>query len=62
MWVLLLILTQPVQGLPMVNLIEKYPTQQGCETARMYVLTEMEKVYPGDTSYTLVCRYSGKQA
>lgn len=57
MWVLLLILAQPVQGLPTTNVIERYPTLSTCEAARDYVLTEMEKVYPGDTSYTLVCRY-----
>lgn len=61
MWVLLLIVLVPVTKIDRVNVIESFPTQEACEATLAYVTREMEKAYPGDTTYQMVCRFYGKQ-
>lgn len=62
MWVLLFITLAPVMGIDHTTFLEKYPTKEACMIERDRIMIEMNKTYPGDTTYTLVCRPMGKGA
>lgn len=45
-----------------VILLETYPDKDTCEHERLRIYGEMDKVYPNDTSWKLVCNLIGKAA
>jgi len=58
MWLLLFVVLIPVTGIDKVSKLEQYPSREKCESERKRVMVEMEKAYPGDDTYTLVCSLS----
>jgi len=60
MYTLVFITLIAVKGVPPNVAIEHYPTMKACETERKRIMTEMEKAYPNDTTWTLECRLTGQ--
>jgi hypothetical protein len=54
MWILWLLLT--VNGHQDATSLHVYPTEALCQEAQVYVLGEMQKAYPGDTTLRVLCR------
>lgn len=62
MWILVFVVLIEVQGIDTVTALEKYTTKELCQSEKARILIEMEKSYPGDTSWTLECRFRGQHA
>lgn len=54
MWVLWLMLN--IDGHPDYTSLHLYPTEASCQNAQVYVLGEMRKAYPLDTSLRVFCK------
>lgn len=61
MFTLVFITLIAVPGVPPNVAIERYPTMKACESERKRIMTEMEKVYPDDKTWTLECRLTGQR-
>lgn len=55
MWLLLFVVLVPVTGIDKVTKLEQYTSREKCESERERIMVEMNKEYPGDDTYTLVC-------
>lgn len=56
MWILFLLLTVAHPGVE----LETYATEAACKQELQRILIEMEKSYPSDRDYRLVCRFKLK--
>jgi hypothetical protein len=59
MWVLLIITFMITPDTDKVTFLEKYATQDECYSERNRIMNEMQKSYPGESNYMLVCKYQG---
>lgn len=55
-WVLLLVLLEPVNGFEPTQFLNKFDTFEECNSERDRVGFEMAESYPADLSFRIVCR------
>lgn len=60
MFTLLFIVLIPLAAIDSVTVLETYATDAECQSEKKRIMAEMEKVYPGDTTWTLQCRLTAR--
>lgn len=60
MWVLLIVILNVVTGKPeRSQVLERYDTKDACAREQVRIVNEMEKAYPGEDDFSIICRFTG---
>lgn len=61
MYTLVFIILVPVSGIDRITELERYPSEDACQSEKIRILKEMQKVYPDDKTWSLECRLTGQR-